>query len=127
MAQKGSQSAPVFAYRLDDRTDVLGGILGAHQSADPPGVPQRRPLSELRRSVVPHVVADAMADAWTSFAPSDDPSHAGIGTWVPTSSGTFMRFDGQARPERFDASASVPVLDLFAREQESTGRVVPNA
>jgi para-nitrobenzyl esterase len=114
VARKGSQSAPVFAYRLDHRTDVLGGILGAHHSADLPLVFQnvdRSPITGGGSSR--HVVADAMADAWTSFARSGDPSHAGIGTWAPTSEGTFMRFDGRSGPERFEASASVPELDLF--------------
>ncbi|MFT4123662.1 MAG: carboxylesterase family protein [Microbacteriaceae bacterium] len=82
---KATQSAPVYSYRFDYRTEVLGGILGAHHSLDLPFVfanTDRSPVTGDRP--VRHEVAARMALAWASFART---GHPGIAGWAEFSSG----------------------------------------
>ncbi|WP_051792760.1 carboxylesterase/lipase family protein [Amycolatopsis jejuensis] len=96
-ARKAAQKAPVYSYRLDYRTEVLNGILGAHHSLDLALVfrnADRAPITGQRPERF--AVSRMMSAAWASFARS------GAAEWQP--------FTAEA-PEQmvFDA---VPQLEL---------------
>lgn len=85
---KARQSAPVFRYRLDYRTEVLGGVLGAHHSLDLPLVfdnADRSPTTGQR--AVRLAVAAEMASAWARFARFGDPTGGNVDDWQPYGSG----------------------------------------
>lgn len=70
--------APVFHYRLDHRTDVLGGILGSLHSHDLPLVFDTVDRSPITGSAPErHAVAGELADRWVSFARTGNPTATG--------------------------------------------------
>ncbi|WP_370935737.1 carboxylesterase/lipase family protein [Amycolatopsis sp. cg13] len=77
---KAAQGAPVYSYRLDYRTEVLGGILGAHHSLDLAFVfrnTDRAPITGSRPER--GAVSAAMSAAWTAFARNGNQS----AHWTP--------------------------------------------
>jgi para-nitrobenzyl esterase len=107
-SQMTRETAPVYSYRLDYRTEVLGGILGAHHSLDLRLVfdtAGRTPVTGSRPRRLE--LAREMADAWSGFARSGDPSHAGIGPWRPWSEAqttfVFGEVSGETRESESDA------------------------
>lgn len=79
---KADQSAPVYTYRLDYRTEVLGGVLGAHHSLDLPLVfdnADRSPTTGQRPERL--AVAAEMSSAWARFARSGNPAGGNVGEW----------------------------------------------
>jgi para-nitrobenzyl esterase len=79
---KARQSAPVYGYRLDYRTEVLGGVLGAHHSLDLPLVfdnADRSPTTGQRPERL--AVAAEMAGAWARFARVGSPAGGNVSDW----------------------------------------------
>ena len=79
-------SAPVFMYRFDFETEVLGGRIKAghgvivsfpFDDVEAWGITGKRP----ERIELAH----AMADAWAAFAANGDPNHDGLPKWTPYS------------------------------------------
>jgi para-nitrobenzyl esterase len=81
-AERQSEQAPVFAYRLLWRSPVAGGRMGAPHNLDLPMIfgRDRAPgVTGVRTGH--HALAAAMQTAWANFARSGDPGHAGLPSW----------------------------------------------
>ncbi len=98
--RKAVQTAPVFMYRLDWESPVLGGALRSPHCLDVPlmfenlsGAPQL-----VGDGGAPREVAASMAKAWTNFARSSDPSLPDL-PWPRYESGRrlTMLFDTPSR------------------------------
>jgi len=78
--RKSLQPAPVFMYRLDWETPVLGGALRSPHGLDLPMVFDHVASSRglVGPGTEPQKVADRMSQAWVNFARSGDPSQAGL-------------------------------------------------
>lgn len=84
MADAQVAHAPVHQYRFDWKSPAFGGMIGAAHAVEIPFVFQLvndHRLHVLIGSDAPAELADAMHDAWVSFARTGTPSVAGIGTW----------------------------------------------
>lgn len=99
--RKAAQEAPVYAYRLDWRTPVLGGMLGATHALDLPlmfgSVEKARAF--VGEGTEPNRVADQMTSAWIAFAKTGDPNTPGLPEWprYDTERRATMLFDAQSR------------------------------
>jgi para-nitrobenzyl esterase len=107
---KARQSAPVFGYRLDYRTEVLGGVLGAHHSLDLPLVfdnADRSPTTGQRPERL--AVAAEMASAWARFARVGSPAGGNVEEWAQYEPGggvlVFGDRPGFQTPPELPASA----------------------
>jgi para-nitrobenzyl esterase len=81
-----AQRAPTYFYRFAWNSPLRGGALGACHALDVPfalgTLGDTAPLRAFCGSGEPATrVAHAMMDAWSAFARTGDPSHAGIGEW----------------------------------------------
>ena len=108
--RKAAQEAPVYAYRLDWRTPVAGGALGATHALD---VQLMFNTMEAARSFVgdgdtPKTLADKMSRAWLAFAKTGDPNVDGLPAWPRYDAATraTMLFDTECRVVN-DPSAAV--------------------
>jgi para-nitrobenzyl esterase len=95
-------TAPVFMYRFDYETDLLGGRLRSCHSLEVPFVFDdvgAVPLSGSRPDRFE--VAKAMSEAWVAFAKHGDPNHPGMPTWpsYTASDRSAMVFDVKCRLE----------------------------
>jgi para-nitrobenzyl esterase len=77
-------AAPVFMYRMDYETPVLGGRLGAMHTLDVGFVFDNVHLS----SAYPddgsaHAMAKRMSGSWAAFARTGDPNNAMVPAWPP--------------------------------------------
>jgi para-nitrobenzyl esterase len=75
-------AAPIHMYRFAYETSVLGGRLGATHGIEIPFVFDLVDVDPLagndpRR----YALADQVRDAWSAFARSGDPNHAGLPAW----------------------------------------------
>ena len=93
MADAQVAHGPVHQYRFDWKSPAFGGLIGAAHAVEIPFVFQL--INDHRLHVLigpdaPVELADAMHDAWVSFARTGTPSVAGIGTWpsLPADAGT---------------------------------------
>ena len=95
-------TAPVFMYLFTWESNFLGGLFKAGHGLEIPfvfditddvGMTGDRPDK--------YELAAAMSDAWSAFAHSGDPSHAGIPEWKPytTDNRATMLFDVPCRVE----------------------------
>ena len=105
-------TAPVFMYRLDYTTPVLGGKLGAPHALDLGFVFDNLHTDGLhgQRPGAQHL-ADAMSSAWIAFARSGDPSHPGLPVWPS--------YDTTRRATMIFDETSVVVDDPDASEREA--------
>jgi para-nitrobenzyl esterase len=88
--------APVFMYRFDYETDILGGRLRSCHSLEVPFVFDDVGAAPLSGSSPDRFeVAKAMSEAWVSFARDGDPNHPGLPKWPCYASGdrSTMVFD----------------------------------
>ena len=113
---KARQSAPVFGYRLDYRTEVLGGVLGAHHSLDLPLVfdnADRSPTTGQRPERL--AVAADMASAWARFARFGNPAGGNVDGWEEYGPSRGVLVFGES--PRFGATPELPAsaraLSLF--------------
>lgn len=76
--------APVFMYRLDYETPLLGGLLRAPHGLDTPMVFDHAEAfaGMLGPGPDPVIVSHAMADAWVAFARTGDPATPSL-AWPP--------------------------------------------
>ncbi len=119
--------APVFMYRFDYETDLLGGRLRSCHALEVPFVfddVAAAPLSGSRPDRFD--VARVMSEAWVSFAKGGDPNHTGIPKWRPYTTGNRSTtvFDVECRlePDRTELREGIddmgigfnPVPDVLA-------------
>jgi para-nitrobenzyl esterase len=97
-------AAPVYLYRLEWETPADGGRLRAHHGLDVPlmfdnvaNAPGLRASKDAQR------VADAMSDAWLSFARTGNPNGPGLVYWPA--------FDPETQPTMVFDSVSRAVSD----------------
>jgi para-nitrobenzyl esterase len=88
MAEAQSAVQPkTFMYRFTWRSPLQGGVLGACHALDVPFTLGNLGGGRLRTFAGEGPAAERLAgqvmDAWLAFARSGDPSHPGIGQWVP--------------------------------------------
>jgi para-nitrobenzyl esterase len=94
------RAAPVFMYRLDWRTPILGGAMRSPHGLD---VPLVFDTVETRRGILgsgpePQRLADVMSQAWINFARTADPSQARLSwTQYETTARNTMIFDTASR------------------------------
>jgi para-nitrobenzyl esterase len=90
------RSAPVFMYRLDWQTPILGGVMRSPHGLDVPLVFDNvdKKLGILGSGPEPRRIAPVMSRAWINFARSGNPSQRHI-TWpgYDTTSRPTMIFD----------------------------------
>ena len=98
----GQGGAPVFMYRLDWETPVLGGALRSPHGVD---VPLVFDTVETKRSILgdgpePQRLADLLSQAWINFARGGDPSQPGL-SWPAYDAATrrTLIFDTRSRVE----------------------------
>ena len=77
-----ADSAPVWMYRFDFTTPVLGGSLGATHALDLPFVFDNLHIDRLHggRAEAPALAA-RVSDAWVAFARHGSPNHPGLPDW----------------------------------------------
>ncbi|QIA26625.1 carboxylesterase/lipase family protein [Thermaerobacter sp. PB12/4term] len=79
--------APVWVYRFDYATPVLGGVLGACHALEIPFVFNTldRAGADRFTGTAPerHTIAQAMHRAWIAFARDGNPQHGGLPSWPP--------------------------------------------
>ena len=101
--RKAAQAAPVFAYLLNWKTPVLGGVLGATHALDVPLV--FGTLDSARAFVgagpEPDELARRMQTAWIAFARTGNPACDELPAWPPYDSErrATMFFDRDCRVE----------------------------
>jgi para-nitrobenzyl esterase len=112
-----SQRAPVFAYRFDWRSPVLGGIMGACHALELGFVfgTHGQKLASLffGTGALAESLATAMMDCWTSFARTANPATALTGHWPRyEENGEVMIFGaGDPRISRAHDMAQLRVWD----------------
>lgn len=115
---QAAQGLPVFMYRFDFRTPVLGGRLGACHALEIPFVFDNlgQPGTERLTGEGPERqrIAQEMHLAWSAFARTGDPSHVGIPAWPPC--------DGLRRPLMAFGDATHLEENPFRQEREVWGR-----
>jgi para-nitrobenzyl esterase len=77
-------SAPVFMYLFTYQPDYIGGLLKAGHALEIPFVFDNvddTPATGGRPDK--YELAEAMSEAWSTFARSGDPNHRGIPKWAP--------------------------------------------
>jgi para-nitrobenzyl esterase len=94
--------APVYMYLFTWESDYLGGLMKASHAMEVPFVfdhPEVAPMTGSRADR--RELAAAMSTAWTTFARSGDPNHAGLPHWAPydTAARATMIFDVPCRAE----------------------------
>ena len=99
---KSSQAAPVYMYRVDWRSPVLGGIDRAAHAMDLPFVWDNLDVSEDLVGSGPDQVrmANAMSHSFAAFARTGDPNSAGVTPRWPRYTSTTrptMIFDNQLK------------------------------
>jgi len=79
--RKAAQPAPVYVYRFDWRTQVLGGVLGSMHTLENPFVFDNTERAKALTGGGPRAQALAarMSAAWVSFAATGDPNAAAAG------------------------------------------------
>ena len=86
-----------WLYRFAHRSPAAGGALGSCHALDVPFVFDNRdgPISTFVGVDSPDALAEAMQQAWLSFARHGDPNHEGIPSWAPQDGGRrpVIRFD----------------------------------
>jgi len=97
-----ASQAPNFMYLFTWESDFLGSLLKACHALEIPFVFDNTddvPMTGSRPDK--HELAAAMSEAWSAFARTGDPSHAGIPKWVPytTDNRATMLFDVPCRIE----------------------------
>ncbi|WP_207669850.1 carboxylesterase/lipase family protein [Thermaerobacter sp. FW80] len=98
--------APVWAYRFDFETPVLGGVLGACHALEIPFVFNNldRAGADRFTGTAPerYDVARMMHRAWIAFARQGDPQHDGLPPWprYDRDERAVMVFDREPRVER---------------------------
>jgi len=109
--------APVYAYRLMWRTPVEGGRRITPHSLDLPFVfdnVSKAPDMVGEPSAETDALANAMSEAWLTFARGGDPNHAGLPEWRP--------YDLERRPVMlFDAKCE-SVYDAHRDERIAVER-----
>ncbi|MFK0113609.1 carboxylesterase/lipase family protein [Streptomyces sp. NPDC091217] len=122
---KAAQAAAVYAYRLDYRTEVLDGILGAHHSIDLPfvfGNVDRSPVAGTRPERF--AVSAAMTRSWANFARNGVPGHDGLPSWPSfTESGSEMVFAEEPRvaPVTLPSESTVGFAPFSGNGSDPTG------
>lgn len=94
MANAQVAHAPVHQYRFDWKSPAFGGLIGAAHAVEIPFVFQLvndHRLHVLIGPEAPPELADAIHDAWVSFARTGVPRVAGIGTWPSLPNDTATR------------------------------------
>ncbi|MBN1662119.1 MAG: carboxylesterase/lipase family protein [Deltaproteobacteria bacterium] len=85
-AQSRHQSR-VFSYLFTYQSPALGGRVGACHGLEVPflfgSLGEKERLVFPKRSAETDILSNNMVDAWTSFARTGNPSHAGMPTWLP--------------------------------------------
>jgi para-nitrobenzyl esterase len=92
--------APVYMYRLDFETPVLGGKLGAPHALDIGFMFDNLHASPLHGDRPgSQELADRMSEAWLAFARHGDPGHAGLPSWpaYDLEGRSTMIFDAECR------------------------------
>lgn len=108
-------SAPVYMYRFDFETPVMGGVLGATHGGDIPfalnnytytPVAGERPENAAMGSTV--------SEAFVRFAHTGNPNHPGLPAWRPytPSDRSTMIFDSRSRVEN---DPNAPLRELYAK------------
>jgi para-nitrobenzyl esterase len=113
--RKSVDTAPVYVYRFDFETPIMGGILGAAHGGDIPFALNNyrctpmagdRPENEK--------MGEVMSESFVRFAHSGNPNHASLPQWEPysLSARSTMVFDVECRKED-DPHAEL--RELYAR------------
>ena len=78
--RKSQQSAPVYVYRDDWRSPIMGGIIRAMHASDLPFVWDNVDIAETLVGSGPRQdkMAKAMSRTWAAFARTGDPNTAGV-------------------------------------------------
>jgi para-nitrobenzyl esterase len=113
---KAAQPASVFSYRLDYRTEVLGGVLGAHHSLDLPLVfdnADRSPTTGQRPERL--ALAAEMSSAWARFARFGNPAGGDVAGWEQygTDRGVLVFGDMPSFQPSLELPAAQPHPSLF--------------
>lgn len=122
---KAEQSAAVFGYRLDYRTQVLGGVLGAHHSLDLPLVfdnADRSPTTGQRPERL--AVAAEMSSAWARFARFGNPAGGKVSEWAQYGPGRGVLVFGDSPTFAPCAESSRPPHEVCRSSSAHIGRAV---
>lgn len=94
--------APVYVYRFDYTTPVMGGVLGATHGGDLPFALDNYTYTPMAGERPENAeMARVMSEAFVRFAHSGDPSHDGMPQWQPYTEGqrNTLVFDVDTRAE----------------------------
>jgi para-nitrobenzyl esterase len=95
-------AAPVYAYRFDFETPVMGGILGATHGGDIPFAFNNHTYTPVAGERPENAaMGQTVSEAFVRFAHTGNPNHAGLPPWRPytPSDRCTMIFDAQSRLE----------------------------
>lgn len=119
LAEAQAPRAPVYAYRFDWRSPLLGGIMGACHALELGfvfGTHGQRPARRFFGSgPAADALAGAMMDCWTAFARTGNPATSASGTWPAYGdAGDVMIFgDGAPHGARAPNGQRLRVWDEF--------------
>jgi para-nitrobenzyl esterase len=94
--------APVYVYRFDFATPIMGGILGATHGGDIPFALNNYTYTPMAGERPENAaMGRTMSEAFVRFAHSGNPNHRGLPEWKPYSSADrcTMIFDARSRVE----------------------------
>jgi para-nitrobenzyl esterase len=94
--------APVYVYRFDYETPIMGGVLGATHGGDIPFALNNYACTPMAGERAENAaMARLVSRAFVRFADCGDPNHAGLPPWRPYSPADrcTMIFDAQSRIE----------------------------
>jgi para-nitrobenzyl esterase len=108
-------SAPVYVYRFDFETPVMGGILGATHGGDIPFAFNNYTYTPVAGDRPQNAaMGQTLSEAFVRFAHTGNPNHAGLPPWRPytPSDRCTMTFDAQSRIE---VDPRAPLRELYAK------------
>jgi para-nitrobenzyl esterase len=107
-----AKSGPVYVYRFDFDTPVMGGLLGATHGGEIPFVFNNYQLTPIAGDGPDHpAVAKLLSETFVRFAQEGDPNHSALPKWKPYTADQrdVLVFDAKAKVET-DPRAELRVL-----------------
>jgi para-nitrobenzyl esterase len=97
-----AKAGPVYVYRFDFETPVMGGLLGATHGGEIPFVFNNYKLTPIAGDGPNHpAVAKLMSETFVRFAQEGDPNHSALPKWNPYTldERAVLVFDAKAKVE----------------------------
>jgi para-nitrobenzyl esterase len=110
-----ANAAPVYVYRSDFETPVMGGLLGATHGGELPFVFNNYKLTPIAGDGSNHpAIAKLMSDTFVQFAQEGNPNHGGVPKWNPYSLDQRAVFVFNA-PARVENDPRREMRELYAK------------